>query len=430
MSAAGSPIAMRGGNPPQLPPKTFSIASIPPALVTRDEAAAIAGPPRRTKLWEFSTNLHCSIIGTCLSTAELRQLLKKVGLAPPDSSDHDLHGAAVSLAVRHDKAAKLLHKALDERHRIAIHQFSKVHTENEVRSLWRDSVRRGEIPGAYWATLTHPATTRAIIRDAFGEVHMLSHLVGSANRADIRRLGQLEEENAELRSRLDKQQAAFREAVVTRDTTVQALRQALSRQVASGLYTPDENSVMLRQLVADLERRLTSEARRSAVLAERLANANAAMSEERTARVNSERANCSLRRELEVIEASMPTVCCDSAAATDTSRPRLDGVTLLYVGGRTHNIAQLRAMAEKFGAVFVHHDGGIEHHLNLLAGLASQAHLVVFPVDCISHHAAQLAKQLCRQTGKRFIPLRSASTTSLLAALQRPEVTRLADAAD
>jgi hypothetical protein len=60
-------------------------------------------------------------------------------------------------------------------------------------------------------------------------------------------------------------------------------------------------------------------------------------------------------------------------------------------------------------------DGGIEHHLNLLAGLASRADLVVFPVDCISHHAAQVAKQLRRQAAKRFIPLRSASVTSLLA---------------
>jgi hypothetical protein len=420
---------MRGGNTPLLP-KTFVASSIPPALVTRDEPAATTGPPRRTKLWEFNTNLHCSIIGTCLSTAELRQHLKKIGLAQAESSDHDLHGAAVSLAARHDKAAKLLHKALDERHRIAIHRFAKGHTEDEVRSLWRDSVRRGEIPGAYWATLTHPATTRTLIRDAFGEVHMLSHLVGAANRANIRRLCQLEEENAGLRARLDKQQVAFREAVVTRDTTIQELRQALSQQVASGLCTPDENGAMLRQLVANLERRIASEARRSAVLAERLANANAATSEERAARANFERENGTLRRELEVIEASLRTVCCDSAADTDTLRPRLEGVTLLYVGGRTHQIAQLRAIAENSGASFVHHDGGIEHHLNLLPGLARQAHLVVFPVDCISHHAAQLAKQLCRQAGKRFIPLRSAGATSLLAALQRPEVAGLADAAD
>jgi Uncharacterized protein conserved in bacteria (DUF2325) len=110
--------------------------------------------------------------------------------------------------------------------------------------------------------------------------------------------------------------------------------------------------------------------------------------------------------------------------------PRLDGVTLLYVGGHPHQVAHLRAVAEEFGAGSLHHDGGVEHHLNLLAGLASQADLVVFPVDCISHHAAQVAKQLCRQAGKRFMPLRSAGATSLLAALRRPKVTGLADAAD
>lgn len=55
---------------------------------------------------------------------------------------------------------------------------------------------------------------------------------------------------------------------------------------------------------------------------------------------------------------------------------------------------------------------------------------MVFPVDCISHPAAQAAKLLCRQAGKRFMPLRSASAASLLAALRRPEIAGLADAAD
>ena len=36
----------------------------------------------RRKIWEFDTNLHCSIIGTCLTTAELRQALGKAGLKP------------------------------------------------------------------------------------------------------------------------------------------------------------------------------------------------------------------------------------------------------------------------------------------------------------------------------------------------------------
>ena len=231
-----------------------------------------------------------------------------------------------------------------------------------------------------------------------------------------------------LRARLERQQTAFREAVVTRDASIADLRRALAQQVAAEPTVPGDHGVM-QHLVADLERRLAAETRRNAVLVERLDGAKATITEERSARVTAERDNNALRRELEVIETSMQAACGDRTSAIP-SQPRLDGVTLLYVGGHPHQVAHLRAVAEESGANFLHHDGGVEHHLNLLAGLASQADLVMFPVDCISHHAAQVAKQLCRQAGKRFLPLRSASATSLLAALRRPEVTGLADAAD
>jgi hypothetical protein len=89
----------------------------------------------------------------------------------------------------------------------------------------------------------------------------------------------------------------------------------------------------------------------------------------------------------------------------------------------------MRASAEDLGAAFLHHDGGVENHPNLLPGLASQSDIVLFPVDCVSHEAANAVKALCRQTGKRFIPLRSASITSLRAALRAPEITALLDAA-
>jgi hypothetical protein len=79
-----------------------------------------------------------------------------------------------------DGAAKLLNKALDHRHRVAINQFDKAKTEEEVRTLWREARQKGEIPGAYWAAMTHPATTKELIRMIFGEVHMLSHLVNSS----------------------------------------------------------------------------------------------------------------------------------------------------------------------------------------------------------------------------------------------------------
>lgn len=103
----------------------------------------------RRKLWEFGTHLHCSIIWTCLSTGELRQVLLKLGVREAaDGSDHELHASAVLIAGKHQEGAKLLHKALDRRHRLAINQFERPKSRAELRSRWQEAVQRGEIPAS------------------------------------------------------------------------------------------------------------------------------------------------------------------------------------------------------------------------------------------------------------------------------------------
>jgi len=62
-------------------------------------------------------------------------------------------------------------------------------------------------------------------------VHMLSHLVGAANRADIRRLCDLEQRNAALEAKLSLQQEALHRAVVTRDASIDDLRDALRQKL-------------------------------------------------------------------------------------------------------------------------------------------------------------------------------------------------------
>jgi Uncharacterized protein conserved in bacteria (DUF2325) len=425
MSEAGPSTAIRNLANASVLLRRFDLDAIPPALVKREAA------PRRTKIWEFNTHLHCSIIGTCLSNSELRQVLKKFGMASQGSTDHELHGIGVTLAGRHDDAGRQLHKALDHRHKLAVSQFAKADTEDGVRTMWRDAVRRGEIPGAYWATLTHALTTRAIIGEAFGEVHMLSHLVGSANRADIRRLCVLEAENSVLEAKNQRQQQALHEAVVTRDTQIKELRQALAQRIVGGAHEAiSEDSAALHGLIGDLERRLATEARRRAAVEQKLGAAQADAARERSARVKAERDADATRLELDAIEASLMLPLYPDEHSGTLPDVRLDGLTLLYAGGRPNQIAPMRAAVKRLGATFLHHDGGVENHPGLLAGLASRSDIVLFPVDCISHGAANAVKALCRQAGKRFVPLRSASITSLLAALRAPEMAALSDAAD
>ena len=192
----------------------------------------IGAPPGRRKIWDFATHLHCSIIGTCLSTAELRHILIKVGRqGAATASEHDLHASGVLVASQRNEGAKLLHKALDRRHRVSINRFDKAKTAEAVRAAWKEAVQRGDIPGAYWAALSHPATNDVLLREIFADVHMLSHLVGAANRADIRRLRQLEDENAQLEGKVGRQQQQLRDAIVSRDATIRELRGALEERI-------------------------------------------------------------------------------------------------------------------------------------------------------------------------------------------------------
>jgi len=404
-------------DPWTLRPRAGAAVGLPQLTIERLPLRMIEPAPaprgaRRTRIWELSSHLHCSIVGTCLSTVELCQLVAKCKLSE-GGSDHDLHCQGVLLAGLRDGRAKLLHKALDRRHRAAIARFDAAGTVDEVRALWRQAVQQGEIPGGYWAALTHPATTDALVREVFGEVHMLSHLVGAANRADIRRLSELEAENARLKQKLARQQDHLRDAITARDQRIRGLSELLAHRIAEQPAETTADDEALAPLVASLERRLRGEAGRRAALEERLATANEALQRERRETETLRRREQALGKELQALEAELLA----PERETGTPAASLDGLSLLYVGGRTDRVGHLRAASERLGVCFQHHDGGVDDRSGLLGGLVSRADLVMFPVDCVSHEAVTLVKRLCRQMGKRYVPLRSTGIGSFAAAL-------------
>jgi len=375
-------------------------------------AAVLAGPaPSRDRLWDLPANLHCSVIGTCLTAGDLRQMFAK--LNQPDArsaSDHVLHGRAVLAAGQKDLAAKLLNKLLDKRHEAQIKRFAKARDVDDVRRLWTDSFDRGDIPGAYWAALTHPATDRALVQDVFGEVHMLSHLVGTSNRADIARLRVLEQDLQDARDKIARQEARLRQAAADKGASaarIQALESELrGLQAAAGPMMATDD--------AALAQRLADEQARAAALAVRLAGQGRALAEG-TARIASlEAAETDRQAEIAALEAALAEL----TAAPDAAPPiDLSGLTLLYVGGRRRLADQLRALTTRRGATFLSHDGGMEEGAALLPALVARADIAFFPVDCVSHLAAGQVKRLCRQAGKTYVPLRSASVACFLTAV-------------
>ncbi|HUN92159.1 MAG TPA: DUF2325 domain-containing protein [Burkholderiaceae bacterium] len=409
------------------------------ALVTRDRHAISdrAPPPAqreggataglaRARLAQLDPHFYCSIIGTCLGTAELRRLVGRHAQADEDrATDLEIHHVAVRLAHEGGAVAKELNKALERRHEAAIQHFSTAEDPVALLKLWDEACCKGEIPGAYWAVLTHRQATKDVRDRAFGDVHMLSHLVGASNVADLRRLAALQEENGNLREQLARQLARQRALAEERDQAVQRLdeevaagalrlaaKQAVLDQERAGRPRDDE-AARRRQVALQTERRERAESTAQDAIAEveRL--------RERLQRMQ-QHADI-LARELAAAEATL--VAGDGEARgrgagqtdADALVAALRGRRIVYVGGRPSSAPMIRALVERHGGEFLRHDGGLEDRKGLLAAAISGADLVAFPVDCIDHDSALNLKRLCGRHDVPFLALRTASVASFAA---------------
>jgi hypothetical protein len=388
-----------------------------PVLCEKDccpapSAKTVAPPARRARLSELDANIHCSIVGTCMSTTELRKLIGRYvpQLSGKDATDVEIHHTAVNLSTGGGIVAKELNKALDARHALAIKKFRLALDEKALKTLWQEALAQGDVPGAYWALMTHPESTFLLRSQAFGEVHMLSHLVGAANRADIRRVAALEEEtvrlkeaNAALQARLNTVNAQHAATLVEQAAQARQLQQQRDSDAAPEQLVLE--MAALRAALADREEKLSLHtARRQDALQ---ADFHATRDELETARM-----------ELAALENAFEENTCGIDAGK-SALPPLEGKCVLYVGGRPGCADRLCKMVATAGGELLVHDGGIEDRHGLLATMLPRAQMVVFPIDCISHNAMHVAKQACARRGIACHPIRSASVASFVALMQR-----------
>ena len=107
-----------------------------------------------------------------------------------------------------------------------------------------------------------------------------------------------------------------------------------------------------------------------------------------------------------------------SGGDCSTTQSSADLKSFLYVGGRDCQVAHLREIASAHGAELIHHDGGLREAVSRIDTVLPSVDCVFCPIDCISHDACLRVKTGCKKHGKRFIPLRNGSKSSLERALQ------------
>ncbi len=376
---------------------------------------------RRLAIWEVRGASWCSIVGTCMSLGELRRIAKKCRVVdnPWRMSDYDIHGTLTARMSTDNAAARAVTKHLDAKFEGAIRKAHGLEKAEDFVAYWEAAVDAGLAPGAYWAMVTHPKLPLEVESRVYGEIHMMSHMSGASNRGDARAIAEARREKGELARRLSarigERDARLREAEVE----IARLRARLAT-----METLERESARLRRL-ADHDG-LASELRDQASELDLLRQENALLKREATGfELQCEHLRARLHVAQSMARADPPPEstaddardgALDDAAGADEPTD-LCGRCLLYVGGRPRTVCKLRQLIAGRNGQLLHHDGGLENASARLGELVRQADAVFFPVDCVSHSAAEAVKKICQTEGKPMRPLRTASATAFLRAL-------------
>lgn len=383
----------------------------------------------RRRIWELDHGRHCSVLGTCLSLNDLHAVARRAGyLIPSDTSAYELHVWFVDMMASPNELSKRVDKELEKQHARAARAVRGARTEQEIEARWKEIAARGQIAGAYWGAMSHPLCSNALQWKLFGEIHMLSHLVGASRRSDLARSHEFEVLCASLDGKLAQLKHVHRASLKERklldeELTTRRRRCDLAERrltIAQRRIEELESQPLVRELQAhieELERRLRETEERASRAESALTHNHALLEELRDAGTRAGDQLRELSAENEALEreltASMICPFADAQACErDDEVGGLSGKRILCVGGRTNLIQHYRALVERHGGEFLHHDGGLEESLDSVTRAMSTVDAVLCPIDCVSHAATLKVKRACKHLAKEFVVLRSSGMSS------------------
>lgn len=379
------------------------------------DLASVMGGSRRRRLWELSGEYHCSVIGVCIPIDRLRVLMEGVVGSQSGRDDYGVHCEAISECRQRSRLAEALQRELERRYAAPVRQAQGCKTTEALAQWWVDGCRSADVPGAYWAALTHSRCTPELQKKIVGEMHMLQHQAGVAQRVDVRRFGELAGHYERVSVEFDafrkraKEEVAERSAVIERQSN-EAMR------LRAALIARDTAIESLREEMATLASRIPELPARLE-LADALAAVRARNRELEAELASLRRWERAARQGSEAPPRSREPAATAPEPAPSPERalslPDLRNQNVLCVGGRTGNVPVYRALIERAGADFQHHDGGIEDHASTLASVLAAADLVICQVGCISHGAYWRVKDHCKRTGKPCVFVDNPSASGL-----------------
>ncbi len=119
-----------------------------------------------------------------------------------------------------------------------------------LAELWMAAPREGDVPGPFWAALTHPLCDSGVQDAMCKDLHMFQHQAGAGVRLEMARFQALVEENGVMGRELGRVQERITRVMAEKTSTVEQLQSQLVRARAAVLAKDSQLDFLQHDLLA------------------------------------------------------------------------------------------------------------------------------------------------------------------------------------
>ncbi|MCK5872193.1 MAG: hypothetical protein KAG26_05160 [Methylococcales bacterium] len=145
----------------------------------------------RVKMWQLDPVYHCTIIGMCLTLAEIKTLLYSLNIDCYHYHAYEIHTHVVTVMGTNNLCSKKIQHYLDKKFSEVIKKTLAM-TTDELALEWTHVLGTVDLIGTFWALISHPNTTEKMKKFVYGDIHMLSHASELSYHVTLKRLEVLE----------------------------------------------------------------------------------------------------------------------------------------------------------------------------------------------------------------------------------------------
>ena len=365
------------------------------------------GNQSRLKFWEIDRFFKCPVPGMCLTNSEQKHLLKKASVSFKKKSLFEIHETLVASSDSENPLSRKVDNLLNRKfNHEAAYLFGL--GEKEFKRHLRTCFKAGEFGGALWAAATRPDLSIKCRSEIFGLVHMAMHSHAKKSGKYKKKLACEQKKNSEMRREAGKEVRA-RRALRENNAKLMREREKLHAELT---FAARKNARLENKIAGSTDRHLVDGFKQENdrlkadlnVLSGKVKenNKQTAFLKEQNKRLSAEldrqkESSARFKKETQVIIRDFFDLnrCDASCPAFDLCKKRI-----LLVGGMTRMESLYRQLIERGGGIFEYHDGYMQRGVKRLENSLRRADVVLCPVNCNSHAACSLVKNLGKKHNK------------------------------